>query len=140
MALSLVSSLPSDSVVQSFGKLVFCPVHLNANLALVGQLCKTLDRASVGGLPTSALPIHTCRSRRHAVSLLRLVFRSRTKIDQVSLKDIFMRPATRHNSATGGRIDEPSAPLVSWHAITPTWPSPSCPRGPMTPLCSHLVN
>ena len=135
-----MSSWPNDSVVQSFPKLVFFRVHLNANLALVGQLCKTLDRASVGGLHMSALPIHTCRSRWHTVSLLRLVFRSRTKIDQVSLNDIFMRPATRHNSAIGGRIDEPSAPLVSWHAITPTWPSPSCPRCPVTPLYSHLVN
>ena len=27
-------------------------MHFNANLALVGQLCKTLDRAYLGGLPT----------------------------------------------------------------------------------------
>ena len=36
--------------------------HFNANLALVGQLYKTLDRASLGGLTTSTFPIHTCRS------------------------------------------------------------------------------
>ena len=66
VALSLMSSWPNDVVVQLFPKLVFCPVHFNANLALVGQLWKTLDRASVGGIPTSALPIHTCRSRWHA--------------------------------------------------------------------------
>ena len=115
-------------------------MHLNANLALVGQLCKTLDRASVGGLPMLEFPIHTCRSRRHALSSLHLVFSSRTKIDQLSLNDIFMRPATWHISATGGRIDESSNPLVSWHAITPRWPSLSCPHGPMRSLSSTLAD
>ena len=135
-----MSSWPNDAVVQSFPKLFFCPVHFNANLALVGQLCKTIERASFGGLPTSALPIHTCRSRRHTLSSLRLVFCSRAKNDQLSLNDIFMRPRAWHISATGGRMDEPSNPLVSWHAITPSWPSPSCPHGPMTPLYSHFLN
>ena len=40
-------SWPDDSVVQSFGKVVFCPVHLNANLALVGQPCRVSVRVSI---------------------------------------------------------------------------------------------
>ena len=106
-------SWPSESIVHHFRKLGFSSVFLNATLALVGQIYKTLHHASLGGVPISALAIHTYQGQQHAILLLHLVFRSRTESDQVSLNDIFMRLSTRCNSTTDGSIDETLTLLVS---------------------------
>ena len=81
---------PNDSTVHRFPKLGFFSVSFNATLALVGQLCKTIHCASLGGFPIQELAIQTYQSQHHAILLLRLVFRSRTESDQVSVNDIFM--------------------------------------------------
>ena len=133
-------SWPSDSIVHRFCKLGFFSVSFNATLTLVGQLCKTLLHASLGGVPISTLAIHTCRSQRYAILLLCFVFLSRTKSDQVSVNNIFMRLAIRHNSKTIGRINDTSTLLISWHDITSRGPSSSCFHGPVTPLCIGFVN
>ena len=133
-------SCPSEFIVHLFRKLGFCSVSFNATLALVGQLCKTLHRASLGSDSLSAFPIHTYWIQQHANFLLRLVSRSWTESHQVSMNDIFMRLSTRHNSTTGGRIDKPSTPLVSWHAITSSRPSPLHFHGPMSSLCIGFIN
>ena len=67
---------PSDYIVHWFHNLEFCSVSFNETLALVGRLWKILDRASISSVPMSALPIHTCKSQRHACFLLRLAFPS----------------------------------------------------------------
>ena len=51
--------MPCDFNVQRFRKLGFCLVSFNATLTLVGQICKTLNRDSLGGVPISTLVIHT---------------------------------------------------------------------------------
>ena len=93
-------SWPSEFIVHQFHKLGFCSVSFNATLALVGQLCKNLHRASLGSVSISALEIHTCWIQQHAILLLHLVFRSRTEGHQVSQNEIFMRLSTQHKSAT----------------------------------------
>jgi hypothetical protein len=103
---------PNDYIVHRLHKLGFCSVSFNATLALVSQLCKNLDRASIGSVAISALLIHTSKSQRDASLLLCLVFPSRNESHQVSLNNILRRPSTRHKSKTGGRIDAPSTPLV----------------------------
>ena len=130
---------PSEFIVHRFRKLGFCAISFNATLALVGQLCKTLHRASIGSVPTLEGDIHTYWSQRHAMLMLHLVFRPRIESDQLSLNDIFMRLATQHNSTTGGH-NEMSTPLVSWHVITSSGTSPPCFHGLVTPLCIGFIN
>ena len=133
-------TLHSDSTVHRFHKLGFCSVSFNATLALVGKLWKTILHASISGVPMSTFPIHTCKSQWHAILLFCLVFFSQTENHQVSLNDIFMQLSTRHNSTNKGLIDKKSTPLVSWHAITSSGPSPPRLHGPVTSMCIGFVN
>ena len=131
---------PNDSIVHQFHKLSFFSVSFNGNIALVGQLCKTLHCTIHGSVPILQFPIHTFWIQQHAILLLHLVFLSQTESDQVSLNDIFMRLSTRHNSTTGVWIDESSTPLVSLHAITSSGTSPPHFHGPVSSLYISLVN
>ena len=75
-ALSTMFSWTSDFIVHWFHKLGFFSVSFNATLTLVGQLCKTIHRSSVGSVPISAFPMHTFWSQRHEIFELHWVFLS----------------------------------------------------------------